>query len=211
MRFHYRASWIFLNLIERLFFGLRVINAQVIPKTGPVIIACNHISYCDPPVVGSAIPREVYFLAKEELFRNPLFAWLIRQYNAIPLRRSVGDLAAIRKAVDLLSEGKALLMFPEGTRSLSGKLLKPRLGIGMIAMLASCPIVPAYVRGTNRIGKALLRKCKLEVRFAEPLLPMSIEFPSDQTKARYAYIAEEVMRRIESLSHEAEEEGQGCC
>jgi len=206
LRFHYRASWIFLNLVERLFFGFRVINAQVIPKTGPVIIASNHISYCDPPVVGSAVPREVYFLAKEELFRNPLFAWLIRQYNAIPLRRSVGDLAAIRKAVDLLSQGKALLMFPEGTRSLSGKLLKPKLGIGMIAMLASAPIVPAYVRGTNRIGKAFMRKCKLEVRFAEPLLPMSLDFPSDDKKARYTYIAEEVMRRIESLSHEAEKE-----
>lgn len=186
-------------------FGFRVINAQVIPKTGPVIVACNHISYCDPPVVGSAIPREVCFLAKEELFRNPVFAWLIRRYNAIPLKRSVGDLGAIRKAVDILSQGKALLMFPEGTRSLSGKLLKPKLGIGMIAMLASCPIVPAHVGGTNKIGKAFLRKCRLEVRFAEPVMPMSLRFPSDDNKARFAYIAEEVMKRIESLSLEGQE------
>lgn len=203
MRFHYRLSWIFLNIIERLLFGFKVVNSEVIPRKGPVIIACNHVSYCDPPVVGSAIPREVYFLAKEELFRNPLFAWLIRSYNAIPLKRSLGDLGAIRKALEILSQGKALLMFPEGTRSLSGKLLKPKSGIGMIALLSSCPIVPAYVRGTNRIGHALLRRAKLEVRFGEPISPTAIDLPDGDSRAKYNHIAQEVMQRIERLSQEA--------
>ena len=91
MRFHYRISWLFLNLVERLLFGFTVEGRALIPETGAVIIASNHISYCDPPVVGSGVPREVYFLAKEELFRNKAFGWLIRKYNAIPLKRASGD------------------------------------------------------------------------------------------------------------------------
>jgi len=199
LRLHYRLSWLLLNLLAKVLFGFRVFGREAIPRNGPVIIASNHVSYCDPPIVGSGVPREVYFLAKEELFKNRLFGWLIRQYNAIPLRRSVGDIGAVKRAVQLLRQGKAVIMFPEGTRSLSGKLLKPKPGVGMIATLTSAPIVPAYVYGTNRLFEALLRKSKLEVRFGRAIHPDSIEGDRDSRK-HYLAITKEVMRRIAQLA-----------
>lgn len=203
VRFHYRISWLLLNFIERVVFGFRVTGREVIPRSGPVIIASNHISYCDPPVVGSGVPREVYFLAKEELFSNRVFGWLIAQYNAIPLRRSVGDVGALRKAVGLLKQGKAILMFPEGTRSLSGKLLKAKPGVGMIASLASAPVVPAYVTGSNCLGAAFLRKSGMAVRFGEPIMPAG-HTQGGSTRAghrdEYLKLSQEVMRRIADLA-----------
>jgi 1-acyl-sn-glycerol-3-phosphate acyltransferase len=206
LRFHYRLSWLLLNFIERILFGFLVTGRERIPWTGAVIIASNHISYFDPPVVGSGVPREVYFMAKEELFRNRLFAWLISKYNAIPLKRSVGDMAAFKRAVTLLKQGKAVLMFPEGTRSLSGKLLKPKQGVGMIACLTASPVVPAYVRGTNRLRDALLRKARLEVAFGEPVLPH--RQGGLVKKDAYQEITVEVMRRIAQLAEEAGQESE---
>lgn len=200
MRLHYRLSWLFLNLIARLFFGFRVFGRELVPRDGAVIIASNHISYCDPPIVGSGVPREVYFLAKEELFRNRAFGWLIRQYNAIPLKRSVGDVGAVKKAVELLRQGRAVLMFPEGTRSLSGRLLKPKPGVGMIASLTSAPIVPAYVHGTNQLGKAFLRRTRFEVRFGKPINPNEIVITGGTKREQYLAISEEVMKRIAQLA-----------
>jgi 1-acyl-sn-glycerol-3-phosphate acyltransferase len=196
LRFHYRISWHFLRFVERLVFGFTVTGSDIIPRSGPVIIATNHISYCDPPVVGSGVPREVHFLAKEELFRNRAFGWLISRYNAIPLKRSVGDVGALKKAVGILRQGKAVLMFPEGTRSLTGRLLKPKPGIGMIATLASAPVVPAYVTGTNRLGAALLRRARLSVSFGEPVTPLA----GADSREGYMKVTEEVMRRIADLA-----------
>ena len=207
MRIHYRLSWMFLNLVERVLFGFMVTGRERIPKTGAVIIASNHISYYDPPVVGSGVPREVFFLAKEELFRNRVFGWLISRYNAIPLRRSGGDVGALKKAVGLLKQGRAVLMFPEGTRSLTGRLLKPKPGVGMIAALTSSPVVPAYVKGTNRLGDAFLRKSKLEVVFGEPIVPPG-KTGVEQEKKDYGAITQEVMRRIADLAREKEQESQ---
>lgn len=202
MRAHYKISWLALNLVERVVFGFRVAGRDLIPKTGPVIIASNHISYADPPVVGSAVPREVHFLAKEELFANRAFGWLISRYNAIALKRAVGDIGAVRKALDLLGEGRAVLMFPEGTRSLTGKLLKPRLGVGLIACMARVPVVPTYVTGTNRLGRALLRKAPLRVSFGPAVSVESLPGPCATDRERYQKLAEEVMNRIATLAKE---------
>jgi 1-acyl-sn-glycerol-3-phosphate acyltransferase len=189
-----------LNLVERGLFGFRVTGRERVPRTGPVIIASNHISYGDPPVVGSAVPREVYFLAKEELFANPAFGWLISRYNAIALKRSVGDIGAVRRAVDLLKQGRAVLMFPEGTRSLSGKLLKPKPGVGLIACLAAAPVVPAYVTGTDRLGRALVRRAELRVSFGEPVRPEVVAASGGSARERYQMVTDEVMRRIAGLA-----------
>jgi 1-acyl-sn-glycerol-3-phosphate acyltransferase len=182
-----------------MLFGFLVTGRERIPKTGAVIIASNHISYYDPPVVGSGVPREVFFLAKEELFRNRVFGWLISRYNAIPLRRSVGDVGALKKAVGLLKQGRAVLMFPEGTRSLTGKLLKPKPGVGMIAALTGSPVVPAYVRGTNRLKDVFLRRSRLEVAFGEPVIPSARKGGRASGKEDYGEITQEVMRRIAEL------------
>ncbi len=200
MRFHYKISWHFLRFVERILFGFKVTGSDAIPRSGGVIIASNHVSYCDPPVVGSGVPRELTFMAKEELFSNKAFGWLIGRYNAIPLKRSVGDVGALRKAVGILKQGKAVLMFPEGTRSLTGRLLKPKPGIGMIASLASAPVVPAYVTGSNRLGAAFLRKAPLSVSFGEPVMPAASGDAGPESRDGYTKVTEEVMRRIADLA-----------
>ncbi|MFZ1948089.1 MAG: lysophospholipid acyltransferase family protein [bacterium] len=203
MRLHYRLSWLFLNCMERLVFGFKVTGAEHIPRTGPVIIASNHISYADPPVVGSAVPREVYFMAKEELFTNPAFGWLIRRYNAIALRRAVGDLGAVRKAVDLLRQGRAVLMFPEGTRSLAGQLLKAKPGVGLIACTAGVPVVPAYVAGTNCLWRVCVRRAGLRVSFGPPLTAAVLPGARSSGRDKYQAFSDEVMRRIGELADSA--------
>jgi 1-acyl-sn-glycerol-3-phosphate acyltransferase len=205
MRFHYRVAYLILNVLATILFGLVKRGGDRVPMTGGVIIASNHISYCDPPIVGCGIPRELHFMAKEELFKNPVFAAVIRSYNAIPLKRSVGDMAALRKAVKLVKEGRAVLMFPEGTRSLSGKLLKARAGVGMIGVMTSAPIVPVYVEGTNSPGKAFLRKRRFAVSCAEPVIPSDYKARAAGPKEQYQMVTDEVMKRIAGLAKESQE------
>lgn len=207
MRFHYRISWKFLRLIERLLFGMRIHGDERVPREGGVIIASNHISYNDPPMVGSAVPRELHFLAKEELFRNPLFGALIRSFNAMPVKRATGDVGALKKAVRLLKEGKAMIMFPEGTRSLSGRFLKPKPGMGMIASMADVPVVPTYVVGTNKLGAAFTRKRPVVVRFGEVIYPAEIRSRYGSDKEAYMAISAEAMKRIMELAEEDSKEG----
>ncbi len=208
VRCYYRIAWVIVRFIERLLFGMRIHGDEWVPREGGVIIASNHISYNDPPVVASAVPRELHFLAKEELFRNPVFGALIRSYNAMPVKRGSGDIGAVRKALRLLKEGNAMIMFPEGTRSLSGKFLKPKPGVGMVASMADVPVVPTYVAGTNNLGAAFMRKRPVVVRFGEPIRPAEIRSRFGSDKEAYLGISAEAMKRIMQLAEEERKEAQ---
>ncbi len=136
----------------KVFFKFKVIGIENIPVTGGVIIAANHISLWDPPVVGAALKRPINFMAKEELFVGPL-GWIIKIMKAFPVKRGAADRAAIRNAINLLKDGEILGLFPEGTRSKNGELGKPEAGIGMIVLKAGVPIIPTAIIGTNQVGK----------------------------------------------------------
>lgn len=136
----------------KVFFRFKIIGIENIPATGGVIIAANHISLWDPPVVGAALKRPIHFMAKEELFVGPL-GWIIKIMKAFPVKRGAADRAAIRNAINLLKDGEILGLFPEGTRSKNGELGKPEAGIGMIVLKAGVPIIPAAIIGTNQVGK----------------------------------------------------------
>ena len=110
--------------LMRLLFRLEVVSAGQVPATGPVLIVSNHVSLLDPPLVGGAAPRPLFFMAKEELFRIPLFGRLIRSLNARPVRRDGSDTRALKAALAQLEEGHALLVFPEGTRGEEGQPLR---------------------------------------------------------------------------------------
>ena len=136
----------------KVFFKFKVIGIENIPVTGGVIIAANHISLWDPPVVGAGLKRPINFMAKEELFVGPL-GWIIKIMKAFPVKRGAADRAAIRNAINLLKDGEILGLFPEGTRSKNGELGKPEAGIGMIVLKAGVPIIPTAIIGTNQVGK----------------------------------------------------------
>ncbi len=176
--------------LMRAWFGLRVRGAEHVPASGPALIVSNHQSILDPPVIGGAARRQIYFLAKAELFRIPMFGSLIRALHARPVRREGSDPGALRTAAQLLGEGKALLVFPEGTRS-------------MLAVTSGAPVVPVYVSGTLEAlpkGSAWPRRSQVSVSFG-PALHFKPRNGAGR-KERYREAAMEMMRGIAELKEQ---------
>jgi 1-acyl-sn-glycerol-3-phosphate acyltransferase len=189
--------------LMRAWFGLRVRGAEHVPARGPALIVSNHQSILDPPVIGGAARRQIYFLAKAELFRIPMFGSLIRALHARPVRREGSDPGALRTAAQLLGEGKALLVFPEGTRSLNGRLGEGKPGVGMLAVTSGAPVVPAYVSGTLEAlpkGSAWPRRSQVSVSFG-PALHFKPRNGAGR-KERYREAAQEMMRGIAELKEQ---------
>jgi len=198
MRRGYSIAWHAANALFTLLFVRVVRGRDRIPKEGGFIVACNHISFWDPPLVGDAIPREVHFLAKEELFRNWAFSLLIKSLNAIPIRRGLVDPRGVKNALEAVRGGKGLVMFPEGGRVRDGAL-KPALpGVGMLSVKAGVPVVPAYISGSDAIKRAMLRLSHIDISFGEPYFPPE-EAHAGGSKELYRTVGEEVMRRIAEL------------
>lgn len=146
------------GLLARLLFGLNVRGADKVPRHGGVIIACNHISDMDPPVLGFSIPRPFAIMAKVELFRHRFGDFIFRKLNTFPVNRTGIDTKALRTAIDYLKGGEAVVIFPEGTRSHDGRLLPAKAGISLIASASGVPVLPAFIWGTDHAMDALRRK-----------------------------------------------------
>jgi 1-acyl-sn-glycerol-3-phosphate acyltransferase len=198
VRTHYYIACLVIKLILKSFWRFKRIGAENVPKAGGVIIASNHVAYVDPPFLGGVTPREVFYLAKQELFSNALFGWLIGKYNAIPIARGAFDRKAIYRAVELLREGKALLLFPEGTRNKGDGFLEPKLGVGKIALEAGVPIVPAYIHNSGRLFDCFLKRKRLVIGFGVPISRSYLQrLPKD--RAGYKSIGKEIMKNIAAL------------
>ena len=186
--------------LMRLLFRLEVRGQEHVPPTGPVLLASNHVSVLDPPLVGGASPRVLHFMAKEELFRIPLFGRLITALNARPVRRDGSDGRALKTALRLLGEGRALLVFPEGTRGVEGRLASGKPGAGMLAVMSGAAVVPVHVSGSGRAlppGRMIPRPAKVRIRFGPPL-----HFKTgreEERKERYREATTEIMRAIAQL------------
>ena len=209
MRFNivYWAGWSLTRIISKLVFRIKTSGQENIPREGGFILASNHISYYDPPLVGSWITRELYFFAKKELFKNRLFGAVISTTNSLPVNRRGMDRQAIRLAVDAIGRGFGLTMFPEGTRSRTDDFLAPKAGIGMMAARAGCPIAVAYIHGSNRPGDCFRCRDRLSITYGETLSAEWVKsFPA--TKEGYQQIAEAVMERISQLKAEVKRAGK---
>ncbi|MFH1012112.1 MAG: lysophospholipid acyltransferase family protein [bacterium] len=202
MRFGYALCRALAHHLLWLFFGLKVRGKANIPPDGKLIIASNHRSNLDPLILGAAMPREVHYFAKMELFKNRPLAALIRYLNAFPVTRSGFDHRALRQAVKILQREEALVIFPEGTRAPAGGFLQAKTGIGWIAALSGAPIVPVYVHGTDRLWRAICRHPRIAVVIGKPLSLSQLAPPSLQGKQRHHRIADEILERIRTLSLE---------
>lgn len=184
--------------------GFRSENRNLVPRTGPVIIAPTHLSHLDPPLVACATPRQLRFMAKEELFRGALGV-LIRSLGAFPVRRGEGDTESIRLAMAALDAGETVLMFPEGTRGDGVHLGPLNKGVAMIAKRTGATVMPAAIVGTHLAlpkGKSKLRRAKLTVRFGEPLRYEDTAKGATEKENRDLFL-EELGRRLMKLSSEA--------
>lgn len=144
----YKLGHFLLNIFLRFGTGWQVEGRENIPPEGPLIVTANHISNWDPPVLGSSLTRQVHFVAKKELFEIPVLAGILNHIGTIPINRGKPDRRAIRQALDVLERGEVLGLFPEGTRSKTGKLRRAKLGIVMIALKSEAPILPVGLINT---------------------------------------------------------------
>lgn len=136
-------------------YRIKVIGKENVPKTGPVIICSNHISNLDPPVVGITSPRDIYFMAKGELFDKAVLGKLLPKIHAFPVRRGIGDRNALRKGLKILKNNETLGLFPEGTRSKTGRPGNGLAGAGFFALRSKAVIVPCAIIGPYKPGKSL--------------------------------------------------------
>src|SRR6202011_5221762 len=148
MRTLYWVCYTLSGVIARLVFQYRAYGQENIIEEGPAIMAANHQSYLDPPLVGITCKNELYFLARKTLFEKRLLGPIISRVNALPVDLSRGDLTAFRAVMNLLKEGHRTVIFPEGTRSLTGEIQQARPGIGMIIAKTLAPVVPMRIFGS---------------------------------------------------------------
>jgi len=183
-------------LFMKVLFRLRVHGAENIPGRKPFIVCSNHLSWFDPVAVGVAIPGryKVHFMAKRELFVNSLVGFLLRRLGAFPLNREDADYSAIKRAYQLLQNGQVLGLFPEGSRSKTGKLQKPYNGTALIAVRSGVPILPVAIVGPYRLFKPL------NVHIGAPfVLPPLVYERRDDKKAQLEKMSAHVMEHIAKL------------
>ena len=175
--------------------GTKIIGAENIPKEGAFILAANHVSNWDPPFLGTFIEREVCYMGKIELFKNPVMAAICRWLHVFPVKRGAADKTAIKTAVKILKDGKCFGIFPEGTRSKTGKLGKAESGVSLIAAMTKAPIIPAAIINTEKIFSKEKFFPRPAVVYGKP-----IKF-SGSTKDRDAMenFAQEIMNEIAKL------------
>src|SRR5580693_5363871 len=172
MNLAYRLGWLMFRTMMSTYFRWRVFNPENVPLHGGVILASNHASFIDPPLVGSGVHRAINYLARESLFRFPGFGWLLHSWNAVPVDRDGGGARGLKAILDRLLAGGAIILFPEGTRSLDGKLQPARSGIGLTVIKSTAPVVPVRVFGTYEAygrNRTIPRPHRVMVKYGVPM------------------------------------------
>lgn len=212
MNFSYRLGWIFFRAIFATYFRRRVFNPERVPQTGGVILAANHASYLDPPLVGSGLRRSINYLARESLFRFPIMGAVLHSWNAVPVDRDGGGARGLKIILDRLLNGAGIVLFPEGTRCRDGKLQKAQSGIGLIVAKSNAPVVPVRVFGTyeawGRNQKIPLPK-RIAVKYGEPMRFENLRAEAKvcdkaRLKEIYQEIADEIMAAVAKLEPHAD-------
>ena len=207
MNFSYRLGWIFFRVVYATCFRWRVFNPERVPQTGAVILAANHASFLDPPLVGCGLNRPINYMARESLFRFPGIGALLRSWNAVPVDRDGGGAAGLKAILERLLAGGGIILFPEGTRTRDGKLQPARSGIGLIVIKSDAPVVPVRTFGTfEAYGRnhRLPRPKRIAVKYGEPMRFEKLRAEAKTCgKARlkeiYQQIADEIMAEITKL------------
>jgi len=194
---HYLAKGAF----DAWFRG-EVVGTENIPTSGPFLIASSHTSHLDPPLVGCQIARQMRFFARKTLWSNSIMSWWLDQVETIPVDRDSGDVGAIRRVLQALHEDRAIVLFPEGTRSPDGLLQKPKAGVGLMACKSGAPVVPCRVYGSfEAFGKgAKIPRfgTPVTVVFGPPILAAEYD-AADAGKERYQITSQRIMDRIAAL------------
>jgi 1-acyl-sn-glycerol-3-phosphate acyltransferase len=207
MNLSYRLGWAFFRAMFATYFRWRVYNPERVPSAGPVILAANHMSYLDPPLVGSGLSRPINYLARESLFRFFGVGALLRSWNAVPVDRDGGGARGLRNILDRLFAGGGIILFPEGTRSHDGKLRAAHSGVGLVVAKSDAPVVPVRVFGTFEAwgrNQKVPRPKRVAVKYGMPMRFEKLRAEAktcDKARLKQIYqeIADELMREIGKL------------
>lgn len=187
-------------LADTAFRG-EVVGADNLPKSGPFLMASNHCSHLDPPLLGCRLPHQIRFFARKTLWKPGFPAWWLTAVGTIPVDRDGADIAAMKKTIAAIEEGGIVILFPEGTRSMDGQLQPAKSGVGMIACKTQVPVVPARIFGSF---EAFGRNAKIptphpvSVVIGRPLDPVDYDDPA-AGKQRYQLASERIMASIAAL------------
>ena len=171
---YHLLKWSIVSPLLHTYFRLNIYGADNVPSSGGAIAVSNHASYFDPPILSNCVGRPVAFMAKEELFKVPVFKQGIELYGAYPVKRSTGDRAALRAALNALESGWIAAVFLQGTRSVDAKITDPKPGAAWIAAKAQVPLLPISLWGTNKIvtkGASFPKPAAITVRIGEIIPP----------------------------------------
>jgi 1-acyl-sn-glycerol-3-phosphate acyltransferase len=207
MNLSYRLGWMMFRTMFATYFRWRTFTPENVPLEGGVIIASNHSSYLDPPLVGSGVRRDINYLARESLFRFPGMGALLRSWNSVPVDRDGGGARGLKAILDRLLAGGAIILFPEGTRSRDGKLQAAHSGIGLTVIKSTAPVVPVRVFGTyEAYGRHIKfpRPHRVMVKYGRPMNFGALRAEAKTcTKPRlkeiYQQVADELMTEIAKL------------
>ncbi|WP_370655300.1 lysophospholipid acyltransferase family protein [Microbacterium terrisoli] len=202
--FAYRAARFLLVPLARVLYRPRILGRENVPRTGPVIFASNHLSFIDSIAIPISAPRTVRFLAKATYFDSWLSKTLFTAVGASPVRRGAGQAAldALDQQKHLLEAGEAIALYPEGTRSLDGRLYKGRTGVAFLALQTGAPVIPVGLIGTDVImpvgAKFPRLRPRATVTFGKPI-DVSPHGPATSGRAR-RLATDEIMAAIHELS-----------
>jgi 1-acyl-sn-glycerol-3-phosphate acyltransferase len=212
MNISYRIGWTLFRAVYAMYFRWRVFGAENVPLSGGVILASNHASFLDPPLVGAGLRRDINYLARESLFRYPGIGSLLRSWNAVPVDRDGGGAAGLREILNRLLAGGGIILFPEGTRTPDGKLQPARSGIGLTVIKSEVPVIPVRTFGTfEAFGRdhKFPRPVRVAVKYGRPM-----KFEAQRAEAKtcnkarlkqiYQQVAHEIMAAIAKLEPEAD-------
>ena len=191
----YYFTYFFTKFLSFLFFPRTVKGIENVPQKDGYILACNHISNLDPVVMGISTPRRLHFMAKIELFKNPLVGWWLKQLWAFPIKRGEADLGALKESFKYLKKGDPVLVFPEGTRKMGDASIKPQPGSGFLAIKSRAPVVPVYIKGSDLVmpkGSKFFKRNLVTVIYGKPF------FVRDQPS--YEKASQKILEEIYELS-----------
>ncbi len=202
MTFWYLLGYSLSKTIAKTFFSYRVIGAENMIEHGPCVIAANHCSFLDPPLVGVACKRAIHYLARKSLLDWPVLGPVFPDLNVIPVDQKNADRSALMGAIRVVKNGGAVLIFPEGTRSPDGDLQPAQPGIGMIVVKTGAPVVPVRIRGSYAVYSRTMklpRRGTVTVRVGPALAFGQAGEETKQSRDIYQSTSEAVMRAIAAL------------
>jgi 1-acyl-sn-glycerol-3-phosphate acyltransferase len=212
MNLSYHIGWLAFRAVYATYFRWRVFGAENVPLTGGVILASNHASFLDPPLVGAGLKRDINYLARESLFRFPGIGALLRSWNSVPVDREGGGARGLKKILDRLLAGGGIILFSEGTRTRDGRLQPARSGIGLTVIKSTAPVVPVRVFGTyEAYGRHITipRPRRIAVKYGAPMNFEALRAEAktcDKTRLKQIYqqVADEIMAAIAKLELKAD-------